>query len=131
MPELELVKHDDTLERIVLGAIVSHHKQAGEALDSLTEEDFFNIDHQQIFGVMQTLAARGEAVDLVTLYDEMGRMDDLQGEILFQSLGNLGQDAQKTQEIMYAVRELRRLSMAREALKLLESRYAPVTRSST
>jgi replicative DNA helicase len=130
MPELELVKHDDTLERIVLGAIVAHHKQTGEALDSLTKEDFFHPDHRQIFGVMQALAANGEAVDLVTLYDEIGRMGDLQGENLFQSLGNLGQDSHKTQEIMYAVRELRRLSMARESIKLLYNAKVLLQRTS-
>ena len=119
--ELEPTKHDDVLERIVLGAIVSHHRQAGEALEALTEEDFFHPDHQEIFNVMQILATKGETVDLVTLYDEIGRMGDLQGANLFQSLGNLGQDSHKTQEIMYAVRELRRLSMARETMKLLDN----------
>jgi replicative DNA helicase len=119
--ELEPIKHDDMLERIVLGAIVSHHKQAGEALDSLTGEDFCHPDHRQIFKVMQALGEKGESVDLVTLYDEIGRMGDLQGENLFQSLGNFGQDSHKTQEIMYAVRELRRLSMARDFIKLFDT----------
>jgi replicative DNA helicase len=128
--ELEPTKHDDMLERIALGAIVSHHGQAGEALDALTEEDFFHADHQKIFKVMQALATRGETVDLVTLYDEIGRMGDLQGENLFQSLGNLGQDSHKTQEIMYAVRELRRLSMARESIKLLENAKVLLQRTS-
>lgn len=128
--ELELTKHDDMLERVVLGAIVSHHKQAGEALDALAEEDFFHPDHGQIFKVMQTLVAKGESVDLVTLYDEIGRMGDLQGVNLFQSLGNLGQDSHKTQEIMYAVRELRRLSMARESMKLLDNAKVLLQRTS-
>src|SRR5437868_3152089 len=119
--ELEPTKHDDMLERIVLGAIVSHHKQAGEALDALAEQDFYHADHQKIFKVMQALAAKGESIDLVTLYNEIGRMGDLQGEDLFQSLGNFGQDSHKTQEIMYAVRELRRLSMARDSIKLLDN----------
>jgi len=128
--ELEPTKHDDVLERIVLGAIVSHHRQAGEALEALTEEDFFHPDHQEIFNVMQILATKGETVDLVTLYDEIGRMGDLQGANLFQSLGNLGQDSHKTQEIMYAVRELRRLSMARETMKLLDNAKVLLQRTS-
>jgi replicative DNA helicase len=119
--ELEPTKHDDMLERIVLGAIVSHHKQAREALDSLTGEDFCDPNHRQIFKVMHGLVEKGESVDLVTLYDEIGRMGDLQGENLFQSLGNFGQDSHKTQEIMYAVRELRRLSMARDFIRLLDT----------
>lgn len=128
--ELEPTKHDDMLERIVLGAIVSHHKQAGEALDALADEDFFDDGHKKIFRVMRTLAEKGESVDLVTLYDEIGRMGDLQGANLFQSLGNLGQDSHKTQEIMYAVRELRRLSMARESLKLLDNAKVLLQRTS-
>lgn len=123
MPERELepTRHDETLERIVLGAIVAGHRQAREAIDRLTEDDFFHADHKLIFKISQTLTEKGEAVDLVTVYDAIGRMGDLQGATLLQSLANLGQEAHLTPEIMYAVRELRHLSMSRESLRLLDN----------
>lgn len=123
MPEKELepTRHDETLERIVLGAIIAGHKQAPEALDRLAEEDFFHADHRLIFKISQGLVEKGESVDLVTVYDAIGRMGDLQGAGLLQSLTNLGQESHLTPEIMYAVRELRRLSMSRESLRLLDN----------
>ena len=57
-------------------------------------------------------------------------MGDLQGENLFQSLGSFGQDSHKTQEIMYAVKELRRLSMARDSIKQLDNAMVLLQRTS-
>lgn len=123
MPETELepTRHDETLERIVLGAILAQHKQTNEAMDRLREEDFFHADHKSIFNVMLALREKSESVDLVTVYDSIGRLGDLQGPGLLQSLSNLGQEAHLTPEILYAVKELRRLSMSRESLRLLEN----------
>src|ERR1700759_4359997 len=111
--ELEPVRHDPTLERLALGAIVGQHKQAADAMDRLTEEDFFNPDHKRIFTVMVSLKEAGETVDLVTVYDGIGRLGDLHGAGLLQSLGELGQEAHLTPDLSYTVRELRRLSMSR------------------
>jgi len=123
MPEKELepTRHDETLERIVLGAIIAGHKQAREALDRLNEDDFFHDDHKLIFKISQGLVEGGESVDLLTVYDAIGRMKDLQGAGLLQSLANLGQESHLTPDIMYAVRKLRRLSITREFLRLLDN----------
>lgn len=91
--ELEPIRHDATLERVALGAIVGQHKQAAVVMDRLTEEDFFNPDHKRLFEVMVRLKEAGEDVDLVTVYDEIGRLGDLHGDGLLQSLGELGQEA--------------------------------------
>src|SRR6516162_2444367 len=115
------VQCDVTLERLVLGAILARHKQADEALTALAAEDFFRpkdaslSDHQRIFSAAKTLKERGESVDLLSVYDELGCLNDLKGEALFQALGNLGQEAHLTPEIMGAVRELRPLSMSSES----------------
>jgi len=119
--ELEATRHDETLERIVLGAILAQHKQAAETMDRLTEEDFFHSDHRVIFNAMLSLREKGEPIDIVTVYDGIGRMGDLQGAGLLQSLANLGQESHLTPDIMYAVKKLRRLSMSRESLRLLEN----------
>jgi replicative DNA helicase len=120
------VQCDVTLERLVLGAILARHKQADEALTALAAEDFFRpkdaslSDHQRIFSAAKTLKERGESVDLLSVYDELGCLNDLKGEALFQALGNLGQEAHLTPEIMGAVRELRPLSMSSESIRLLD-----------
>ena len=90
-------------------------------MDRLAEEDFFHPDHKKIFKIMQILDEKGEPIDLVTLYDEIGRLGDLQGDGLLQSLSNLGQESHLTTEVMYGVKELRRMSMSRESIRLLEN----------
>ena len=120
-PELEPVRHDAILERVVLGAIVGRHKQAAGAMDRLTQEDFFNADHRNIFKIILSLRDAGESIDLVTVYDRIGRLGDLQGAGLLQSLGDLGQEAHMTPDLFYTVRELRRLSMSRESVRLLDN----------
>jgi replicative DNA helicase len=120
-PELEPIRHDAILERVVLGAIVGQHKQAAEAMDRLTQEDFFNPDHVIIFKIILSLRDAGESIDLVTVYDRIWRLGDLQGGALLQSLGDLGQEAHMTPDLFYTVRELRRLSMSRESIRLLDN----------
>lgn len=128
--ELEPIPHDDLLERLVLGAVLAGHKQFEEAIGALTEEDFFNLDHQKIFKVARGLREKGQSVDLVSVYDEIGRLGDLNGEGLFQALGNLGQEAHLTLEIMPAVRKLRRMSISRESVRLLENAQVLLLRGS-
>ena len=68
MPEtLGALRHDDMLERIVLGAILAEHKQAAEAQDALCQEDFYHPHHQKIFWVMRNLAETGEPINLVSV----------------------------------------------------------------
>jgi replicative DNA helicase len=119
--ELAPARQDETLERIVLGGIIGGHRQALEALDRLTADDFFNDDLKLIFKTSQSLIEKGKSVDLVTLYDAIGELHDLRGPNLLQALANLGQDCHLTPDILYAVRELRRSSMSREALRTLDN----------
>jgi len=122
MPEQPIVvRHDDVLERLVLGGVVANHKQAREALDFLVEEDFFNLGYQKIFKIAHARAERGESVHLVAVYDEIKRLGDLEGENLLKYLGNMGQETHLITDIVYGAKKLRQLSMFRESIGLLEN----------
>src|SRR5262245_50781535 len=69
--------HNLEAERSVLGAILLHNEAFNLAAEVIDSHDFFRDAHRRIFDKMVTLAERGDAIDLVTLKEELGRSGDL------------------------------------------------------
>src|ERR1700754_3359416 len=81
MPETAIsertLPHNLEAERSVLGAILLHNDAFNLAAEVIDAHDFFRDAHQRIFDKMVKLAERGDAIDLVTLKEELGRTGDL------------------------------------------------------
>ena len=69
--------HNLEAERSVLGAILLHNDAFNLAAEVIDSGDFFRDAHRRIFDKMVKLAERGDAIDLVTLKEELGRSGDL------------------------------------------------------
>ena len=69
--------HNLEAERSVLGAILLHNDAFNLAAELIDAEDFFRDAHRRIFDKMVRLAERGDAIDLVTLKEELGRAGEL------------------------------------------------------
>src|SRR5437764_6381814 len=69
--------HNLEAERSVLGAILLHNDAFNLAAEMIDSADFFRDAHRRIFDRMVKLAERGDAIDLVTLKEELGRSGDL------------------------------------------------------
>src|SRR5437773_1410825 len=69
--------HNLEAERSVLGAILLHNDAFNLAAEVIDSKDFFRDAHQRIFDKMVTLSERGDAIDLVTLKEELGRAGEL------------------------------------------------------
>jgi replicative DNA helicase len=69
--------HNLEAERSVLGAILLHNDAFNLAAEVIDSVDFFRDAHRRIFGKMVKLAERGDAIDLVTLKEELGRSGEL------------------------------------------------------
>ncbi len=69
--------HNLDAERAVLGAVLLHHETIHEALEVIDAEDFFRDAHRRIFDKMVKLLERGQAIDFITLKDELGRSGEL------------------------------------------------------
>src|SRR6201981_645047 len=84
MPETTIsertLPHNLEAERSVLGAILLHNDAFNLAAEVIDSADFFRDAHRRIFDKMVKLAERGDAIDLVTLREELGRSGDL-GEV--------------------------------------------------
>ena len=69
--------HNLEAERSVLGAILLHNDAFNLAAEVIDANDFFRDAHRRIFDKMIKLAERNDAIDLVTLKEELGRSGDL------------------------------------------------------
>ena len=66
--------HNLEAERSVLGAILLHNDAFNLAAEVIDSRDFFRDAHRRIFDKMVKLAERGDAIDLVTLKEELARV---------------------------------------------------------
>src|ERR1700741_1402056 len=79
----EVLASDRTLphtleaERSVLGAILLHNDAFNLAAEVIDAADFYRDAHRRIFDKMVRLSERGDAIDLVTLKEELGRSNEL------------------------------------------------------
>src|SRR5512136_292254 len=81
MPETTIsertLPHNLEAERSVLGAILLHNEAFNLAAEVIDSGDFFRDAHRRIFDRMVKLSERSDAIDLVTLKDELGRAGEL------------------------------------------------------
>jgi replicative DNA helicase len=70
--------HNLEAERSVLGAILIQNDAFNYAVAILGARDFYRDAHRRIFEKMIQLNERGDAIDFVTLKDELGRSGDLE-----------------------------------------------------
>src|SRR5213595_2603936 len=82
MPEATLAErtlpHNLEAERSVLGAILLHNDAFNLAAEVIDSHDFFRDAHRRIFDKMIKLSERNDAIDLVTLKEELTRSADLE-----------------------------------------------------
>lgn len=84
MPEIATAALERTLphnleaEKSVLGAILIHNEAFNHAAELIDSRDFFRDAHRRIFDKMVALSERNNAIDLVTLKDELARAGELE-----------------------------------------------------
>src|SRR5262245_12470128 len=80
MPEVAVdrpLPHNLEAERSVLGSILIHNDAFNSAAEVLDARDFFRDAHRRIFEKMVQLSERGNAIDFVTLKEELSRSGEL------------------------------------------------------
>ncbi len=70
--------HNLDAEKSVLGAILVHNDAFNHASEVIDSEDFFRDAHRRIFNRMVALSERGDAIDFVTLKEELSRGGELE-----------------------------------------------------
>ena len=69
--------HNLEAERSILGAILIRNDAFNVAAELIDADDFYRDAHRRVFDKMVDLNERGQAIDLVTLRDELSRSGDL------------------------------------------------------
>ena len=69
--------HNLEAEKSVLGAILIQNEAFNHAAELIDSADFFRDAHRRIFEKMIALSERGDAIDFVTLKEELSRGGDL------------------------------------------------------
>lgn len=80
-PEITLERplpHNLEAERSILGAILLDNHALNTAIEKLRSEDFFLEQHRRIFERMIQLGEKQQAIDLVTLSEDLGRRGELE-----------------------------------------------------
>jgi replicative DNA helicase len=81
--------HNLEAERSVLGAILLHNDAFNTAVEVVDANDFYRDAHRRIFDKMVRLAERNDAIDLVTLKEELtraGELDEVGGPAYISAL---------------------------------------------
>ena len=76
-------------EMAVLGSMLLDSEAVSDALEILKPEHFYKESHQKIFDAMKTLVDRGQAVDIVTVSEELKKnnlLAQLGGEVYLTQL---------------------------------------------
>jgi replicative DNA helicase len=118
--------HDDLMERAVLGAILAGHRQAGEVLDILKPEDFFNpgrVDspHAKIAKCLLTLHRAGTHPDLLSVHDELTRAGEMETAGGIAYVASLVDGVALKSDVLYVLRGLRRMASSRQVVHLAEN----------
>ena len=71
--------HNLEAEKSVLGAILIHNEAFNHAAELIDSRDFFRDAHRRIFDKMVALSERGDAIDFVTLKEELSRVGRARG----------------------------------------------------
>src|SRR6202167_5678090 len=71
--------HDVEAEESLLGAMLLSNDAASVGIEKCSSDDFYKPAHGHIFGAIRALMERGEAIDAVTVTDELKRSGLLDG----------------------------------------------------
>ena len=72
-PVEQPLPHNLEAEQCVLGAVLIHNDAFNVAAQLIDADDFYRDAHRRIFDKMVGLSERGQAIDFVTVKDELGR----------------------------------------------------------
>ena len=84
------------LEKAVLGALMIDNESLSDTIDSLRSEYFYKTEHQKIFEAITNLFNRTQPVDILTVTEELKRMDQL------DVVGGLGYISELTNNVASA-----------------------------
>src|SRR5216684_2264578 len=103
-------------ERSVLGAILLDNNALNAAIENLRPEDFFLDQHRRVYTQMISLGESQQAIDLVTLTEELHRRGDLEAAGGAPYLASLADGMPKVSNIEHYARIVKEKAMLRNLI---------------
>src|SRR4030081_411241 len=103
-------------ERSVLGAILLDNNALNPAVEHLRPEDFFMEQHRRVFTQMIALGESQQAIDLVTLTEELHRRGDLEASGGAPYLASLADGMPKVSNIEHYARIVKEKAILRNLI---------------
>lgn len=112
-----IIPHNIEAEQSVLCAMIISSKAVQTASEMLKPEDFYRVAHQIVFRAMLALYARNEPIDLVTVTNELKKMEKLEdvGGITFITL--LAQMVPTAANVKYHARIVAEKALQRQMIE--------------
>jgi replicative DNA helicase len=126
--------HDLAAERSLLGAMLMRNESIADVAAIIDHKDFYRDAHRRIFEKILALAARSEAIDLVTLRSELalaGTLDEVGGPAYIASLVDGVPASNNAEDYAGIVRELADRRRVIAAARKLEVAAFDADRSTT
>ena len=103
-------------ERSVLGAVILDNNALNTALETLRAEDFFLDQHRRVFNQMIGLAETQQAIDLITLTEELNRRGDLEAAGGAPYLASLADGMPRVSNVEHYARIVKEKAMLRNLI---------------
>ena len=108
-------------ERGILGAVLLDNQSLHAALEILRTEDFFSDHHRRIFDRMIELSEAGQAIDLLTLTDELRRKGELESAGGAAYLSSLVDGVPRISNVPHYARIVKEKSLLRHLVQTAHS----------
>jgi replicative DNA helicase len=103
-------------ERSVLGAVILDNHALNTALETLRAEDFFLDQHRRVYTQMIALAEMQQAIDLITLTEELNRRGDLEAAGGAPYLASLADGMPRVSNVEHYARIVKEKAMLRNLI---------------
>ncbi|MCK5156571.1 MAG: replicative DNA helicase [Spirochaetales bacterium] len=110
--------HNEDVERVVLGAVLLSEEALEKALEILRPEDFYKTSHVLIFESIQHLSNSDDAVDLISLIENLKQRDNLDRAGGPPYIASLTSDVPTTSNVEYYSRIIRNNGFRRKLIQI-------------
>ncbi|MGD9255008.1 MAG: DnaB-like helicase N-terminal domain-containing protein, partial [Chromatiales bacterium] len=126
--------HSMQAEQSVIGGLMLDNTTWDQVADRVSERDFYRREHQRIFTAIASLAEHNKPFDVVTVAEELERLEQLEEAGGFVYLGTLANETPSAANIRSYADIVREHSVVRQLIsvgtEIADSGYRPEGRTS-
>lgn len=116
LTERPSLPHSEEAEVAVIGGLMIENSHLDNAMEVVTEDDFFIDRHRLIFSAMQSLHERSQPFDVITLSESLDARDELERAGGLVYLSEMAESTPSTSNIMAYANIVRERATVRQLI---------------